>query len=183
MTIGCLGWGSLIWDPGTLPIRGEWHDDGPLLPVEFARQSKNGRLTLVVVPGYSSRVRSLWALLAADDVVEAAEALRQRENVPEANREKHISAWSVGQSAPGECPEMPAWASSHGLTSVVWTALPPKFGDEERPPTIDEAVEYLKRLPLAPRQAAERYIRMAPRQEDTPYRRRFEAEFGWTATG
>ena len=38
-------------------------------------------------------------------------------------------------------------------------------------------------LPHAAGQAAERYIRMTPRQVDTPYRRHFEAEFGWTPIG
>jgi hypothetical protein len=39
----CLGWGSLIWDPRELPIAVEWQTNGPLLAVEFARQSKKGR--------------------------------------------------------------------------------------------------------------------------------------------
>jgi hypothetical protein len=51
MTIGCLGWGSLIRDQGKLPVRGTWQGDGPELPVEFARQSTNGRVTLVVTEG------------------------------------------------------------------------------------------------------------------------------------
>lgn len=46
--IVCLGWGSLIWDQKNLPVKGQWHEDGPSLPVEFVRQSINGRLTLVI---------------------------------------------------------------------------------------------------------------------------------------
>lgn len=51
MAVVCLGWGSLIWDPRDLPLVSGWFDDGPLLRVEFTRQSANGRMTLVIEPG------------------------------------------------------------------------------------------------------------------------------------
>jgi hypothetical protein len=51
MRIAVIGWGSLIWDPRELDRQGRWHTCGPRLPIEFARISKDVRLTLVIVKG------------------------------------------------------------------------------------------------------------------------------------
>jgi len=84
MLIACLGWGSLVWDPCGLPVQRKWFEDGPLLPIEFARRSLDGRLTLVIVPlGKGLMVRSLWTLFTVHTVHDAREALRRREGVPE----------------------------------------------------------------------------------------------------
>jgi len=179
--IACLGWGSLIWNPEDLPIQRKWHDDGPFIPVEFGRRSQDGRITLVVNPG-SVPVRSLWAAFDGLELGAARDALRRRERIPERN--PHIADWTVGQPAPQAMPSLPAWAASQGVHSIVWTALPPKFvrqgAAEETMPTVEEVVEYLQTLGGPKRDLAEQYIRRAPRQIDTAYRRRFEAEFSWT---
>ena len=73
MTTVCLGWGSLIWDQcraAELPTRGCWHKDGPFLPIEFARVSSNGRLTLVIMPD-AKLVPVQWAKLDVDSLDEA----------------------------------------------------------------------------------------------------------------
>ena len=177
MVIACLGWGSLLWDPRELPIQGKWFENGPLLPIEFARVSRDGRLTLVIVPEYETRVRSLWALFSVGTVADAREALRLREGVGEKSGTKYIAVWPTEGCAP---PSVVAWAHQRRLDAVVWTALPAQMSGKETLPTADEAVDYLRGLPHERRQHAERYIRMTPLQVDTPYRRRFEAEFGWT---
>lgn len=182
MNIACLGWGSLVWDPRELPLRGAWFQDGPLLPIEFARQSRDGRLTLVLVPRYPTKVRSLWGLLSSESVQEARDALQQREDVPDTNKEAHIKAWSAGDPPPADFPEISMWSEHLALDAVVWTGLPPKVGRREVLPNADEAVEHLRGLAHEQRRNAERYVRMTPIQVDTPYRRRFEKEFGWTAS-
>jgi len=182
MAIGCLGWGSLIWNPEQLPLRGQWFQDGPLLPIEFARQSKSGALTLVLVPGYASIVRSHWAVLEVASAADAREALRKQEEVLEKNLDKHIGMWAVGGAAPETCPSLPEWAKAHGLDAVVWTTLAPKIGSAERTPSVEEALHYLRGLGYAAGQQAERYIRLAPRQVDTPYRREFAVQLGWSCT-
>ena len=65
MRITCLGWGSLIWNPGHLPLSGKWEKDGPALPIEFARESGRKRMTLVIAD-VPEMVTSLWALLKVD---------------------------------------------------------------------------------------------------------------------
>lgn len=180
MVIACLGWGSLIWDPRELPIQDKWFDDGPLLRVEFARQSSDDRLTLVLLPT-GTEIRSLWAPFSVTGITEARKALGKREGLSEKNYEKYIAVWSTADQQDPEPPSIRVWAQGLGLNAVVWTALPPRFrGEDGRVPTIEEAVQHLRDLPHECRRNAERYIRMAPRQVDTLYRRRFEAEFGWT---
>ena len=181
--IACLGWGSLIWDPRGLPVRGTWFEDGPFLPIEFARCSNDGRLTLVIVEG-GSQVRSLWAPMSIDTVEAARDELTRREGVPKGNRAEHIGLWTTGDAAQSNPPSTARWARGLGIHAVVWTALPPcyrgKNGREDRAPSEEEAVAYLRELDHERRRDAERYIRLAPRQVDTPYRRRFELEFRWT---
>ncbi len=80
MKIACLGWGSLIWNPESLLIIREWFQDGPILPIEFARQSNDGRLTLVITEN-AQPVRTLWALMATTDLEIAKKSLLFREKI------------------------------------------------------------------------------------------------------
>lgn len=186
MLIACLGWGSLVWDQKCLPQRDGWLTDGPFLPIEFARQSKDDHITLVLVPG-KPLVRSLWTLLSVDDVEEAREALGAREGVPEQNFDKHIGVWrgSTGTITPtdfegGMAQRIDKWAKLLMLDAVIWTNLPPGFKSSQgQVPSCNEVVTYLSGLLHEKRKHAERYVRMAPRQIDTNYRRRIEDELHW----
>lgn len=179
-TIACLGWGSLIWDPRELPIQRTWFKDGPFIHVEFARQSGDGRITLVLELS-ATPVRSLWAVMDTNDVAVARTALRKREGILEKNEGSHIGSWSSGQPSPKLIPGLPEWAGSRGVHHVIWTALPPKFSDNDQTPTVEQVVQYLSCLTGAQRDNAERYVRFAPKQIDTAYRRRIEAVLQWAA--
>src|SRR5205809_11733 len=125
MTIACLGWGSLVWDPRGLPVQDTWLYDGPLVRVEFARESSDGRLTLVIVPT-GPEVRSLWASFTVNTPADARDTLAKREGV-ERHREKHIGVWSSTDASESDPPSISAWARGLRLAAVVWTALPPRF--------------------------------------------------------
>ena len=99
ITIACLGWGSLVWDPRELPIQRTWFQDGPLIQVEFVRQSRDGRITLVIEKTVPP-VRSLWAIMDTKELSIAREALCDREGIPRKNEKEHIGSWSVGQPLP-----------------------------------------------------------------------------------
>ena len=124
MRVACLAWGSLVWDPRGLALAPPWYEDGPNVPVEFARQSGGHRLTLVL--GHSFQVvPSLWAWMDVGDLDDAVESLREREGTVA----RKIGVWKTGHEAPELIPGLPAWAADKGAASVIWTALPPKFQD------------------------------------------------------
>ncbi len=177
--IACLGWGSLIWDPRTLSIKSNWFDDGPHILVEFVRVSSDGRLTLVIDPSML-KVRCLWVLMNTATLNDAIDNLRARERIPR-NNGHLIGRWTTGQNTPAGISDLQVWAQDKGIQSVIWTALGPRFqGQNGRVPTEDEAVAYLQGLHGNQRNAAEEYIRRTPHQIDTAYRKRFEADLGWT---
>lgn len=179
MKISCLGWGSLIWDPRTLPIRMPWFSDGPFLPVEFARHSSGDRITLVITPDLSE-VRVLWALMSTSDLDDAKRGLAQREGINDDYIESSIGCWLNDlDNSDSMIQSIGSWAISKGLDAVIWTALRPKFGDEYRVPSIEEVIDFLTNLPHERMKYAKEYIRKAPIQIDTNYRREIERKLGW----
>ena len=179
MKIACIGWGSLIWKPLDLLVEGHWHPDGPALPVEYLRQSNDGRLTLVISPD-AAIVQTLWARMTTTDLDIAKASLREREGCyprsigvivrNEALQEDHVHA-TIGR-----------WLATKDLDAVIWTNLGTKFnGIIGNPPTLHQAVSYLRNLEGDARILAEEYVRKTPVQIDTLFRKAFEGELGWTA--
>lgn len=179
MKIVCLGWGSLIWDARELPIIPEWHKDGPFAPVEFVRQSNDGRITLVLDKD-SAPVRLLWAQMTSLNLEAAKNALKVREGMGGNNWEKIIGVWEKGQRPPEYIKGIDDWASSNSIDAAIWTALGAKFNGENQRPTSDQIVLYLQSLLGSKLDNARKYIECTPRQIDTKYRRDIEARLGWT---
>jgi len=184
MKIAFLGWGSLIWSPGKLRITGLWKKDGPLLPVEFARISKDWRLTLVLYPD-ASNVQTLWAYADCEDLQEAIDNLANREQTSKNN----IGFVSIPDNrsqcnvVPEILPRIKLWAKQKELDAVVWTDLPSKFVEKTNMELNENnAVKYLlelKRMDCKAFQKAKEYIRRAPEQIETKFRKRIRQEFGW----
>lgn len=65
MRIACLGWGSLVWNPGDLPLSGEWEKDGRHCQLSLRVNWVANRIMLVIAD-VPEAVTSLWALLKAD---------------------------------------------------------------------------------------------------------------------
>lgn len=164
--IACLGWGSLIWRNEELACDRVWRVDGPELAVEFARKSRSGEVTLVIVDdGPSVPVR--WSVMNVSRLGDAIESLRVRERTVR----KWIGAWSPDTKPTGQLQaQIEAWALPKGLIGVVWTALPAKWDDVERVPQLAEVLAYLSSLAPDARALAKRYILDAPPQIATPYR-------------
>ena len=170
--IVCLGWGSLVWDPRDLPVRGEWHHDGPALPLEFARESGNGRITLVVVD-QGQPVPTLWAELDVPDIESAVKALFEREG---AEWLGSIGRWPVGARGHRHLDVVRAWVEERGFDGVVWTDLQPGMkGDRKREPSLDDVLRHLEGLDPDARESADEYVRRAPDQIATPHRAAIEA--------
>ena len=173
--IVCLGWGSLVWDSRNLKLDSDWFPDGPSVPVEFARQSQDGRLTLVMSHEFQ-KLPSHWASMAYSKLDDSVECLRVREGTSRSR----IGIWESGTPVPQLIPTLAKWAKTKGVKSVIWTALPPKFkGEDHRSPTLAEAIQYLTNLESSQKAKAKEYVQRAPTQVMTPYRIEIERCLGW----
>jgi hypothetical protein len=177
--IAILGWGSLIWCPGALQIKSCWHRDGPALPVEFARISKDGRLTLVIHPG-SKDQQTLWAAAVSEDINVVQQNLREREETD--SRFIH-SATAGGTFSDGVGNEVRGaianWLGDRpNLQGCVWTGLASNWKERQKSDfSVSQAVQYLKNLPDPSR--AQEYFRNTPTQIQTQVRVAVREQLLW----
>lgn len=178
--IACLGWGSLIWNPGDLPTIGEWRPNGPMLPVEFARESADRRMTLVICEDVEL-VQTYWALLNVPDIKTAIASLARREGIAKriATDIGYFDGALITSSGLSR-DVVKAWGIEHELDGAVWTNLPWGFKDSRGVmPSAVEVVAHLSKLNGTVRDQAREYIEKAPSQIDTAYRRTITKELGW----
>ena len=180
MKIACIGWGSLIWNSGVLKIRNKWYEDGPILPIEFSRISDDGRVTLIIDKA-GTPVRTLWALMTSNNLTTAIDSLKERENVKKDDIIQSVLATDRNKDEIRSV--LIKWLKTKQLDAAIWTGLSFSKKTDFKRPSIDFILNHLKNtLDYNARNVAEEYIRKAPKQIDTEYRRKIELEFGWIPT-
>ena len=110
MNVAIIGWVSLVWDKQGLKTRSPWYSDGPVLPVEFARISEDGRVTLIIVLD-KKKSPTCCALSAHTNLNTAKNELGRREGIQDP-RDIH-----------GVTKEVRLIGPPGGMTSVFTTVL------------------------------------------------------------
>nr|WP_315158793.1 hypothetical protein [uncultured Flavobacterium sp.] len=184
MKIAILGWGSLIWQPKELKFDTNigWKENGSVLPIEFARISKDGRLTLVITPN-GTEVPTLYSVSSFDSLDLAVLNLAVREG----SGRKSIGCYdkSKDEFYPIDFSfkeNIKNWIQTTDFDAVIWTNLPEKLDLEnvtktEKDP--DGRIDYLQNLKGSKSALAEEYIRNTPKQIATKYRNQIIKTLGW----
>lgn len=186
-TTAILGWGSLIWQPKELAYNKTfgWQKDGPILPIEFARISKDGRLTLVITEN-GTKVPVLYTLSNYHNLEEAVLNLAVREGSGrnsigsyDKNKDTFSSKFQFED-------EIKNWIKNTDFDAVIWTNLGENWniknekGDIIRQIEPERRIEYLKELKGNTSAIAEEYIRRTPIEINTDFRKEIEKKLNWT---
>ena len=182
MKIAVVGWGSLVRDPRELQAAAPFAPNGPLLPIEFCRVSRGGRLTLVIDETFGAVCTTYSAPSALDNLDAAMKNLHAREDMRDARDVGFVDLASGERSDiamrrhPDAVATIAAWAQASGYDAAIWTALASNFdepGKGGEPFSVTAAIRYLEALegedPAGFLLAVD-YIRSAPSEVDTPVR-------------
>jgi len=183
MGIAVVAWGSLVWCPGSLQMQTRWRRDGPRLPLEFARISKDGRLTIVIHSG-SKEQQTFWCLSALASLDEVRDNLRERERAKPADIHYLVRNGNSTPCIPQDVIRtMHAWLGLHSdLSAVVWTGLSSNWEEKRgKEFSVADAVAYLVELESKRDTAtttferAREYVRNAPPEVQTEVRKQLQA--------
>jgi hypothetical protein len=186
--VAILGWGSLLWDKRTLQVSGQWHTDGPWLPIEFARTSGLNKkdnepyLSLVLHPN-AGLIRTYWEVsLLTEHQDDSICDLRKREGCSLSRIGYMPNDGQSQSSIPGVDVRIQEWLSPRRreIDAVIWTNLGPKLVESEIF-TVKDSIEWLENLRKNNRhKTAQEYIQKAPSQSDTCLRHQVRERFDWT---
>lgn len=179
MKIAVLAWGSLVWDRRELLITNDFRPNGPSLPIEFCRVSRDGRLTLVIDETIGANCLTYAATSAFDSLIQAKENLQQREGMEHINGVGFVDLFSGQQSDrarerhPNSVKIIDDWTHANGYDATIWTALANNFVDPQKargPFSVDAAIRHLDDRDKLSFAKALHYIWNAPPEVQTPVR-------------
>jgi hypothetical protein len=186
MKIAILGWGSLLWQPKDLKFDEEtgWSENGPFLPIEFARISKDGRLTLVITPS-GTLVETYFAISSYKNVEEAVLNLAVREGCGRKQIGRYKKSEDLFKYGEFLQKNILNWINNTDIDAVIWTNLGENWDIKNENKEIirsfvpNERIDYLRNLERNNSALAEEYIRRTPMQIKTHYRNLIEQELDW----
>jgi hypothetical protein len=154
------------------------------LPIEFARISADGRLTLVIHPGCEEQT-TYWALSEYRDIEGATQNLKEREGC---SRER-IASMRTDDTGGEDAIKLKIkeWLRNKiDVDAAVWTNLRSNWRDKTcQGFNVENAVRYLEEVEHRQQEAAELlkrvrgYVRNAPEQIQTQVRERIRQRTGW----
>jgi hypothetical protein len=176
MKIAILGWGSLIWNSEELKFDKNigWNQEGPILPIEFARISQNGRLTLVITEE-GNDVKTLYAISIENSVENALQNLRKREGTTTAKIGFYDKAKELFFPENFQYKQnILSWVKDKDIDAVIWTNLGENWNSKTQ-----NRIDYLKSLVGETKDEAKKYIINTPEQIQTFLRKQIEKDLNW----
>jgi hypothetical protein len=187
MKIAVLAWSPIASGAG-------WRDDGPELPIEFAKRLRQGGIVPVMSSApWVQSVKVLWVASRFDTIDLACRDLAARESVPtreighitlKANgaSDDKLPALQNGAQREAILRRLRQWRELHGFDAVIWrdsrADLYPQGQDLDSAKT--SVAEYLRTLEDKTSVAV--YIREVPPQIWTDIREAMIEELGWLST-
>ena len=114
----------------------QWFNDGPLVPVEFARQSDDGRITLVM-ESRARPIRVLWALMDSETWMTPAKNCGNGRDWQ--GRHGPTRRAMAARHFPRPFPGLSDGPRVRDLDAVIWTALPPQVRRRTAHPFEEES--------------------------------------------
>lgn len=181
MKIAIIGWGSLVNDRKSKLSVGKWQKDGPEIPLEFSRISKDGRLTPVINEKAGKSNKVFFALSKFKEIDKAFNQLVKHERISPAR----IGVIDVKNKKRAECTTrhektaqvIAQWAKKKKVDAVLWNALGTSFKEKiDTAFSPESALSYLEGLDKKEQKAALAYIKSVPVSIKTPTRQLINEE-------
>jgi hypothetical protein len=175
MKVGIIAWGSLITNSDELLIiHNAWASDGPMLPIEFARISKDKRITLVIYPPFEE-VKTYCNVSTFENLDNAIENLAKREKTKIENI--GFINFQTGEIKSNKIPSelkrtFSIWNINRDFDALIWTDLDENFKVKmNRPFSLEASIEHLKSLSKSEFELAKNYILSTPENTQTRHRK------------